>query len=210
MEKYIVDILGASKEFIGVLAFLFIHHKYKGFFIDIKSMITKWLGLDNDAKIDALNLSLKNIRQSNLLLKESIEFQIDNLIYSKITGYSFNRKKQILFLEFYEKVKYDLSKKEFKMLYKNSKINEDRIVSIVVNKSIKLDLGLRYLASITLLIISIGLFIFSFYINEEPKVELVISIMSMISFLFGIFLIAENMRIRHFLKKIRKYDNLEI
>lgn len=211
MEKYIVDILGASKEFIGVLAFLFIYHKYKVFFIDAKSLITKWLGLDNDSKIEALNLNLKNIKQSNPKLKESIEFQIDNLIYSNITGYSFSRKKQLLYLDFYNKVKYDLSKKQFKMLYDNSKINDDRIVTISVSKSTKIDLAFRYFMSSILFIVSIGLFILSFFINKEtPQVKFFISIMLIVSLLFSVFLMSENIRVKHFLKKIEIYEGLEI
>ena len=52
MEKYLIEILGTSKEFIIVLAFLFVYHRYKSFFTDLKSVIINWFGLDTNTKID--------------------------------------------------------------------------------------------------------------------------------------------------------------
>ena len=108
-------------------------------------------------------------------------------------------------------MKYDLSKKQFKMLYDNSKINDDRIVTISVSKSTKIDLAFRYFMSSILFIVSIGLFILSFFINKEtPQVKFFISIMLIVSLLFSVFLMSENIRVKHFLKKIEIYEGLEI
>jgi hypothetical protein len=45
MEEIIIKILGESKFLVGILAFVFIYHKYNSFFIDLKSIMSNWLGI---------------------------------------------------------------------------------------------------------------------------------------------------------------------
>ena len=163
-------------------------------------------------RLISYNLSLNNIKQSNPKLKESIEFQIDSLIYSNITGYNCNRKKHILFLDFYYKIKHDLSLKEFRVLYSNSKISDDRLVSVVISKPTKFDIIFKYFMSIMMFILSISIFILSSYISKESNyAKWIISIFFVISFLSSVFLMIENISMKHFLKKIKeKYDNYQI
>jgi hypothetical protein len=144
-------------------------------------------------------------------LRENIQFQIDDLNYSNITNSNYNRKTQLLFLDFYDKVKNDLTLKEFRILFKNSKINKEKIVSIIKNPFTKTDLLYRYFVSISMFIVSICLFILILFSSQQSfYFKLFLYVISVIILLIGLFHISENIRLKRLLKKIEIYNDFII
>lgn len=139
MERIILNNFGNGGLIIEILILIYFINKITPIFKDINSLIVGWFNLDNNKRIKVLSDNLDSIKGNNSVLIDVIKYEIDDLIYSNLTGYSWERDKQLIFLEFYNKIKSEMSLKRFKLLYYNCSIDEAKVVSIKINFNMKVD-----------------------------------------------------------------------
>lgn len=213
MEEIIRSTYGNGGVIIGFMIFIYFITKITPIFKDLRLFIINWFNLDNNKRIKSLSDNLNNIKkEDNNKLRELLEYEIDSLIYTNLTGYSWNRDKQLFFLEFYNKVKHEICLKRFKVLYNNCNINKDKIVSINITFNSKSDLFFKYFLTVISFLLFIWTFILSIkYYNIEFNQKLILFLITIGSFISGFIFISLANRDRWFFKMIKeKYDNFEI
>ncbi len=213
MEEIIKNYYGNGGLIIGIMILTYFINKTTPIFKDLRLLFINWFNLDNNKRIKSLSENLNNKKkEDNNELREILEYEIDSLIYTNLTGYSWNRDKQLIFLEFYNKIKHEISLKRFKVLYSNCTINKDKIVSISITSHNKSDLFFKYFLGVFLLVVFLWTLILNIkYYDIKTNAKIILSLITFGSLISGIIFVTLANKDRWFFKMIKKkYHNYQI
>ncbi|RNL88539.1 hypothetical protein ED312_08820 [Sinomicrobium pectinilyticum] len=196
----------------GLLYLLVAAYLYKELlpiFKRIRSYTTSWIQSNSEKRKKSLVKSLNYVSDKNPVLKDMVKHEIENIIYSDLTGYNWSRQKHLQFLNFYNKIKDRISLKDFKFLFGNCHISKDGVVSIKTTFSTKVYVIQNYVLLVLSGLMFLCLFVLSFLIYKEPfGIQFFIAILCVISLFGSFFLFGEIIRIKRLIKFIKgNYDN---
>jgi len=187
-----------------VVAFLKIIRENYDFF-------TNRFKFDHRKKIDRLKQNLNDINENDELFRSILEHEINNYVFASSIGYYLEKSKQEDYLRFYDLVKEKISLKDFKVIFRNSKIWEG-IININIGLTTRIDIYGQFGFGCFLLFLGIILLFLSFYIPNPTNIkQVLVALLYMTSLIFGLLLLLDSLRMLKTIKEVKsEYNNYEL